>query len=113
MTGVEGDDVQNAFRALADPTRRAILSHLAEQEMTIGEVADRFDITRAAVKKHLIMLEDGQLISVEAVGRKRVNRLRPEGLKPVSEWISYFEQFWNQKLGALKGAIEQQGKKTK
>ncbi len=55
---------QAAFRALADPTRRAILHHLSTGDMTIGEVAANFDMTRAAVKKHLIILEEGDLVRV-------------------------------------------------
>ncbi len=98
--------VQETFKALADPTRRMILTHLSKGDMTIGEVTDHFDMTRAAVKKHLTILEDGQLISVHTHGRERINRLEPEGLKTVSEWIGYFDQFWDDRLGALRAAVE-------
>ena len=97
---------QAAFRALADPNRRMILMHLSDGDMTIGEVASRFDMTRAAVKKHLIILEEGKLISVQSKGRERINRLEPEGLKPVSDWVGYFSQFWDDRLGRLRDAIE-------
>jgi DNA-binding transcriptional ArsR family regulator len=97
--------VQHSFRALADPTRREILVMLSKQEMTIGEIAAEFPITRAAVKKHLNMLEEGQLISVYPNGRERVNRLQPQGLKNVNEWMSYFDQFWDDKLSALQNAL--------
>lgn len=102
---------QATFRALADPTRRQILVHLSQHDMTIGEVADRFDITRAAVKKHLSVLAEGQLISVHAKGRTRINRLEPLGLKEVAEWINYFSSFWDQRLNRLKGAIESERSK--
>lgn len=98
-------DQQAAFRALADPSRRMILMHLSDREMTIGEVAGQFDMTRAAVKKHLTILEEGNLISVHALGRKRINRLHPAGLKPVSDWLNYFSRFWDDRLGRLQGAI--------
>ena len=97
---------QNAFRALADPSRRAILMHLSKQDMSIGEVANHFPMTRAAVKKHLGILEEGNLISVEVRGRERINRLEPSTLKSVSEWLQYFDQFWDQKLSALERAVE-------
>lgn len=103
MTNAE---IQGAFRALADPTRRQILAHLSSDDMTIGELVDRFDMTRAAVKKHLVILEQGQLISVRARGRERINRLEPMGLKSVSDWISYFSRFWDDRLGDLKHAID-------
>jgi len=68
-------EIQNSFKALADPTRRSILIHLSEKDMTIGEVTDQFDMTRAAVKKHLSILENGKLISVRSSGRECINSL--------------------------------------
>lgn len=97
---------QAAFRALADPSRRAILMHLSDKDMTIGEVADRFDMTRAAIKKHLTILEEGRLISVRAKGRERINRLEPQALKPVSDWVGYFSRFWDDHLARLQDAID-------
>lgn len=97
---------QNAFRALADPTRRDIVQMLASQDMTIGQLTDRFDMTRAAVKKHLTVLSDGGLITVEARGRERINRLEPKGMAPVLDWLSFFDQFWDDRLAKLKKAIE-------
>ena len=103
---------QNAFRALADPTRRQILLYLSANDMTIGEVADHFDITRAAVKKHLLILEEGDLISVQSRGREKVNRLQPTGLKSVAEWVNYFGRFWDQHLGKMQTAIESENGKS-
>lgn len=97
---------QLAFRALSDPTRRSILTLLGDHPMTIGQVSDRFDMTRAAVKKHLTILAEGDLIRVEPRGRERVNTLNPQGLRPVFDWLSHFEQFWDDKLADLKTAIE-------
>jgi len=97
---------QGAFRALADPTRRTILMYLGAGDMTIGEVAMRFDITRAAVKKHLNILEEGALISVHTSGRERINRLEPFGLRSVSDWVNHFSQFWDEHLIALQKAVE-------
>lgn len=98
--------MQGAFRALADPTRRQILLHLSEEEMTIGKVSEYFDMTRGAIKKHLVILEEGHLISVHTKGRERINRLEPVALKSVTEWLNYFSQFWDNKLTSLKTAIE-------
>ncbi|NOD30053.1 MULTISPECIES: ArsR/SmtB family transcription factor [Ruegeria] len=100
------NQTQNAFRALADPTRRNIVRLLSSQDMTIGQLTDRFDMTRAAVKKHLTILSDGGLITVEARGRERINRLEPKGMAPVLDWLSYFDQFWDDRLNSLKEAIE-------
>jgi DNA-binding transcriptional ArsR family regulator len=97
---------QHVFRALADPTRRAILRHLSAQNMTIAEVSDNFDMTRAAVKKHLTVLSDGGLITIQAKGREKINALNPDGFAPIRDWLSFFDQFWDARLDALKSEIE-------
>lgn len=99
-------DTQAPFRALADPTRRDILLMLRGRNMTIAEVAQNFDITRAAVKKHLTVLSDGGLIKVEARGRERINIFNPPGMAPVLDWLSLFDTFWDDRLAALQSAIE-------
>ena len=106
-------DIQNSFKALADPTRRSILVHLSNKDMTIGEVAKHFDMTRAAIKKHLNVLENGNLITVQSNGRERINKLEANGLKTVTEWINYFDRFWDQRLDSLKQAIENETNKEK
>jgi DNA-binding transcriptional ArsR family regulator len=98
--------LQNSFRALADPTRRQILVILREHDQSIAELAGKFDMTRAAVKKHLSVLESGQLISVQAHGRERINHFEPEGMKAVQDWLQYFDQFWDNKLSALQAAVD-------
>lgn len=74
--------------------------------MTIAEVSEQFDMTRGAVKKHLTILQEGNLISVHARGREKINRLEPEGLKAAADWLNYFNRFWDDKLSALQIAIE-------
>lgn len=108
MNPVERDTVNGAFRALADPTRREILMMLRERNMTVAEVARHFDITRPAVKKHLTVLEEGGLIGSTPRGRERINALRPEGLRTAAQWLRYFDQFWDERLDALRDAIETQ-----
>lgn len=100
------DHVQSAFRSLADPTRRDILKMLTRDEMTIADVSSHFDMTRAAVKKHLTVLSDGGLIIVEARGRERINRINPAGFAPVLGWLEFFDTYWDDRLSALKTAIE-------
>jgi len=98
---------QATFRALADPTRRGILQLLSQSELTIAEVSEAFPMTRAAVKKHLTILKEGNLIEVEPRGRERINRLCPNGLQPVTEWLSALDAAWDRRLSALKTAIEE------
>ena len=101
-------DRPDIFRAIADPTRREILALLSEGAMTVGDVADRFDMTRPAVAKHLKVLSDGGLISVEARGRERFNRLNAAPLRQVADWVSRFDAFWDDKLNKLKEEVEKE-----
>ncbi len=102
----ETQATQLAFRALADETRREILKQLSEQEMTIGELVEQFDMTRAAVKKHLIILEQGRLISVKKQGRERINRIEPSTFGVVFDWLAYFDHYWETRLQGLKQVVE-------
>ncbi|MEE9315094.1 MAG: metalloregulator ArsR/SmtB family transcription factor [Rhizobiaceae bacterium] len=97
---------QLTFRALADPTRREILVLLRGENMTIAQVAGNFDMTRAAVKKHLTVLSEGGLIEVRTKGRERINQINPKGMAPVLDWLGFFDGFWGERLDTLKSAIE-------
>ena len=97
---------QPVFRAIADPTRREILGLLANQDLSVGEVAQSFKMTRPAVAKHLGILRDADLIIVRSEGRRNVNCLKPEALKSVADWLAYFDRFWDDKLAKLKHVVE-------
>jgi DNA-binding transcriptional ArsR family regulator len=104
---------QPVFRALADPTRRQILLHLARENLSIGDIADRFEITRAAIKKHLVILEEGDLIASHPDGRERINSLKPAGLKSAFEWLGFFDRYWDDKLARLQTAVDKSEKVEK
>lgn len=104
---------QAVFRALSDPTRRAIIGLLAEQPLSVNEVATHFDMSRPAVAKHLGILKEGALISVRATGRTRINHLEPLALKNIADWLDHYSHFWDEKLFALKSAIETPNGDTK
>ncbi len=89
------------FSALADPTRRAILAHLARGESTVTKLAEPFDISLPAVTKHLTVLENAGLILREKDGRVRRCRLVAEPLRQASQWIDYYRSFWEGQLDAL------------
>lgn len=74
--------------------------------MSIQDVAGHFDMTRAAVKKHLTILAEGDLITVETAGRTRVNTLNKDGFLPVFDWLQVFDGYWDDRLDTLKTAIE-------
>jgi DNA-binding transcriptional ArsR family regulator len=94
-------NTQNGFRALAGPTRRDILQRLAGGEHTIAQLTEHFDMTRAAVKKHLTVLSNGGLITTRVSGRERFNALDPNGFAPMRDWIKFFDQLKNDQKGPL------------
>lgn len=98
--------LQGVFSAIADPHRRAMLDHLAASDLTAGELAARFPISRPAVAKHLRILEDNDLIRIERRGRERVHRLNPEPLMTVRDWLITYEVFWTERLNRLKALVE-------
>ncbi|WP_380056705.1 ArsR/SmtB family transcription factor [Falsihalocynthiibacter sp. SS001] len=82
-----------AFSALADPTRRAILSMLLEDDMAVTDVAEPFDMSLAAISKHLTILTRAGLISQEKRGRVKWCKLEPDALREASIWMQSFGQF--------------------
>ncbi len=100
------DHTQPVFRALADPTRRAIVMLLAGKDLRVGDIAERFEMTRPAVAKHLAVLKSADLIRVSQSGRERINHLNPGALKAATDWLAYFDRFWDDRLTALKTAVE-------
>ena len=103
---MQHDVTQGVFRALADPTRRAILTRLADGPKGVNALADGFEMSRPAVAKHLRILEEGRLIMVEQRGRERLNHLQPQMLAIARQWLSFFDAFWDEKLAQLKTEVE-------
>ena len=95
------DPLSATFAALADPTRRAILTTLAHGEASVTALAEPFDITMPAVSKHLKVLERAGLIERSSRAQWRPCRLSPEPLKDVSDWVERYREFWEQRLDRL------------
>jgi DNA-binding transcriptional ArsR family regulator len=91
------------FRAVADPTRRAVLEYLLGRPHGVNELADYFDMSRPAISKHLKVLKDARVVQERREGRNRIYELNPEGLSALRE---YFDRFWGQALDAFKQAAE-------
>lgn len=87
------DPLDQVFAALADPTRRAILSLLLEDDMAVTDVAEPFAMSLAAISKHLSVLADAGLISQEKRGRVKWCKLEPDALRAASVWMQAFGQF--------------------
>ena len=95
--------MEEAIRALAEPNRRRILQLVAGKELSAGEIAARFEITRPAVSQHLGVLREAGLVSERREGTKRLYSVRPEGFTDVR---SFLEAFWDEGLERLKEAAE-------
>jgi DNA-binding transcriptional ArsR family regulator len=95
------DRLDAVFMALADPTRRAIVSRLSRGECSVSELAEPFPVSLPAVTKHLAVLERAGLLEHHKVGRVRRCRLVPEAMREADEWIAHYRGFWDRRLGSL------------
>jgi DNA-binding transcriptional ArsR family regulator len=94
-------DLNHAFAALSDPTRRAILARLAQGEATVGELGAPFRLSQPTVSKHLSVLERAGLIERGRDAQRRPRRLRPEAIKAVAEWAEPFRVLWERRFDNL------------
>ncbi|WP_075983064.1 ArsR/SmtB family transcription factor [Bacillus massilinigeriensis] len=104
MSAVKHD----VFQAIADPTRREVLRLLSKKELPISEITSHFSISRTAIAKHLHILSEAELVSGKKVGREKIYQLHPEPLTELKQWLSYYEQFWDNKLAVLKYVVEKE-----
>ena len=95
----------NAFAALAEPMRVAIVERLAERPMAVGELAAGLPVSRPAVSQHLKVLKDAALVRDRAEGTRRIYSLDPAGLGPLRQWL---DRFWDQALAAYAQAAERE-----
>jgi DNA-binding transcriptional ArsR family regulator len=98
----------DVFQAIADPTRRAILIMLATQALPVNALAEKFDMSRPAVSKHIKVLQESGLVSITDSGRERYCALNQAGFREVTNWFAYFDKFWNDKLNKLETFLNQQ-----
>lgn len=92
---------RDVFQAIADPTRREILNMLSTDRMNLNTVADKFDISRPAISKHIKILTECGLITIKQHGRERYCEAKLQQLNEVSEWVDQYKRFWTKKLNAL------------
>ncbi len=98
--------IDESLRAVADPTRRAILRLVRDHELTAGEIASHFPaISRPAVSQHLRVLAGAELVDVRPDGNRRLYRWRREGLRDAAEFV---EEMWSDRLARLKHAAERE-----
>jgi DNA-binding transcriptional ArsR family regulator len=106
--GMTEDELNRAFLALADPTRRAILARLARGEAGVLELGEPFSISQPAVTKHLKVLEGAGLISRRQLAQRRLSRLEPDRLKQVSDWLGSYRDYWEASFSRLDDLLAQE-----
>jgi DNA-binding transcriptional ArsR family regulator len=107
------DPLSNTFSALADPTRRAILSRLAKGEATVTELAEPFEVSMPGISKHLKVLERAGLITRGRNAQWRPCRLKAEPLRDVADWVEHYRRFWEESFDRLDDYLKQLQAKEK
>lgn len=97
---------RDVFQAIADPTRRAILTLLATQAMTAGAIAANFDTARPTVSKHLQILSECELLNPQQNGREIVYHLNPNKMKEVADFIAPFAKMWEERFNTLESIMK-------
>lgn len=101
----------DAFNAVAEPRRRAILDMLTDGERSVSEIVAGIPVSQPQISKHLKVLKEVGLVRSRSAGRQRLYRLDPLALKPIHDWLKDYEQLWNERLDRLDGYLyEMQGK---
>ena len=106
-------DLDEIFRALADPTRRAILKRLSRSELVITEVAKPFDMSFVAVAKHIKVLERAQLVERRWDGNFSYLKLNAKAMRSANEWIGTYREFWEQSLDRLENYLKKKAAEEK
>jgi DNA-binding transcriptional ArsR family regulator len=101
------------FNAVAEPKRRRMLETLGVAELSVNDIVDLLGWPQPMVSKHLSVLKKVGLVSERRVGRQRLYRVNPEKLKPIHEWVTPFEQFWNDRLDRLDVYLQEIQKQEK
>jgi DNA-binding transcriptional ArsR family regulator len=99
-------NTNEVFRALADPTRRAILGRLRAGRQPVGSLARSFPVSRPAISKHLRILREAKLVIDQKQGRERFCELNVEPLRQVDQWLDEYRRFWAVNLERLKSYVE-------
>ena len=96
---------QDLFQAIADPTRRAILTLLAMQALTPNAMAEKFDMSRQAVSKHIKVLQECELIKAEQSGREIYYHFNPKKIQEIDNWLSQLRKMWETQFNQLDNVL--------
>ncbi|KFC69941.1 Transcriptional regulator, ArsR family [Devosia sp. LC5] len=95
-----------SFSALADPTRRAIITRLAKGEATVQDLAEPFAISQPAISRHLKVLEEAGLIETRVAGTARPRRLKPEAVAELWDWLGQYRELWEAQFNKMDAVLD-------
>ena len=101
----------DAFNAVAEPRRREILSYLAMRERSVGEIVATLGIEQPSVSKHLRVLREVNLVAMRSDGRQKLYRTNADQVRPLHDWTSQFERFWQHQLDRVRQRAEEKTQK--
>lgn len=101
----DSEEIDQIFHALSNRTRRGMIRRLSRQECTVGELAAPAEMSLAAASKHVQVLERAGLVNRRVRGRQHICSLSPKPLKEASEWLGFYEEFWNTSLDRLEAVL--------
>jgi DNA-binding transcriptional ArsR family regulator len=100
--------LDNVFSSLADPTRRDILRRIAAREMSVSEIARPYDLTLAAISKHLKILEKAQLIIKRKRGKQHIVHIAPQAFSDVEEYLRFYRDLWEARMDSLENVLNEE-----
>lgn len=103
---------RDVFQAIADPVRRDIIKLLSGNTLTVNEVAEKFEVSRPAISKHLKILKECGIITIRQEGRERLCFIQPRSLIPAFLWIEQYRSLWEQKLDSFEEYLHHLQSKT-
>lgn len=98
---------RDVFQAIADPVRREIIELLADMPMTVNAVAEKFEISRPAISKHLKILEECGIVMITQQGRERFCQVQPSSLIPAFMWIDQYRKLWEERLDSFENYLNE------
>ncbi len=98
---------RDVFQAIADPVRRDIITLVSRDALTVSEVAKKFDISRPAISKHLKILEECGIVTIEQQGRERYCKIQPKNLAPAFIWLEQYRELWEDRLDSFEEYLTQ------
>lgn len=98
---------RDVFQAIADPTRREIINVIAHQRLNLNSVAERFEVSRPAISKHIRILTECGLVVIKQEGRERYCEAKLEKLNEVSDWVEQYRKLWTERFDSLEKYLEE------